>query len=379
MLYLDNAATSYKKPSEFYKAMRKYTKRYSVNAGRGGHKFSTDGMSGIMKTSEELASLFNIDNPERIAYSANATMSLNLAINGILSRGGHVIVTQMEHNSVLRPVHKFGNYTIVKADNFGRVNPDDIKKSIRDDTKLIISTHASNTCGTVLPIAQIGEIAHTAGIPFLVDAAQTAGCRPIDVEEMNIDMLAFSAHKGLLGPLGIGGLYVRDGIELEQIISGGTGSYSKNLEQPRDMPDFLHSGTLNTPAIMALSSSIEYIRRSTPEIISAKQTELAFMLIQRLLNIKDVTVYGITDRNMGERNGTVLFNISGMDSAKVCEILNNEYKIAVRGGWHCAYPSHCALGSEKSGAIRASFGAFSGVHDVFVLANAVNKIAKNKL
>ena len=145
------------------------------------------------------------------------------------------------------------------------------------------------------------------------------------------------------------------------------------------MPDFLHSGTLNTPAIMALYASVEYIKRNTPEIISAKQTELAYMLIERLLNIKDVTVYGITDRSMGERNGTVLFNISDMDSAKVCEILNDEYKIAVRGGWHCAYLSHCALGSEKTGAARASFGAFSSVHDVLVLANAVNRIAKNKL
>ena len=376
MFYLDNAATSYKKPREFYKAMNKYTKKYSVNSGRGGHKFSIDGMKGILHTSEELAGLFNIDNSERIAYTANATMSLNMAISGILSNGGHVIVTQMEHNSVLRPVHKYNNYTFVKADKYGRVSPYDIKEAITDNTKLIVATHASNICGTVLPIAEIGRVAQHYNIPFLVDAAQTAGCRLIDVEEMNIDMLAFSAHKGLLGPLGVGGLYVREGIELEPLLLGGTGSYSESLTQPRDMPDFLHSGTLNTPAIMALASSIGYIKRNSVEVISAKQTELAYMLIERLMNMKNVTVYGITDRKQGERNGTVLFNIDGIDSAKVSRILNDEFKIAVRGGWHCAYLAHIALGSEKSGAVRVSFGAFSDVRDMLVLANAIYTISK---
>jgi len=302
---------------------------------------------------------------------------LNLAIGGVLQSGGHAIITQMEHNSVLRPVHKYGNYTIVSADSFGKINPDDVKKAIRPDTKLIISTHASNVCGTVEPVYQIGKIARDAGILFLLDAAQTAGCKPIDVEKMNIDMLAFSAHKGLLGPLGLGGLYVREGISLSPVITGGTGSASKLLTQPENMPDFLHSGTLNTPAIMALAESVRFIKKHSPEFIGEHQKALAFALIQKLKNMENVRVYGICEKSCGDRNGTVLFNIAGMDSEKVADILNDKFNIAVRGGWHCAYPAHCALGSEQSGGVRASFGFFSDYKSVYRLADAVYKISKN--
>lgn len=378
MLYLDNAATSYEKPAAFYRAMDRYTKRYSVNAGRGGHRYSVLGARGIMETAEELCSLFGADDPERIAFSQNATLSLNQAIGGILKKGGHAVVTQMEHNSVLRPVHSYGNYTIVAADRLGRIAPGRIKNAIRPDTRLVICTHASNVCGTVEPIAEIGKAAHDAGALFLVDAAQTAGCKPIDVEKMNIDMLAFSAHKGLLGPLGVGGLYVREGIELSPIISGGTGTQSRLFEQPRAMPELLQCGTMNTPAIMALAESVRYIKRITPEIISMRQQELAYMLIERLMNMYGVKVYGITKRQQGERNGTVLFNIEGIESGELCEILNDRFKIAARGGWHCAYPSHCALKSEKGGGLRVSFGAFSKRSAVDKLSDAVYRICKER-
>lgn len=376
MLYLDNAATSYQKPREFYRAMDEFTKKYSVNAGRGGHRYSLLGMNGILNTSYALAELFNIENPERIAYSYNATMSLNQAIRGVLKKGGHAVITQMEHNSVLRPVHEFGNYTIVSADEMGRISPEDIKKAIRHDTKLLVCTHASNVSGTVMPIEEIGKIARECGIPFLVDAAQTAGCKPIDVQKMNIDMLAFSAHKGLLGPLGVGGLYVRDGLELLPIISGGTGSHSKSLEQPREMPDLLQSGTINTPAIMALGVSVDFIKNITPEIIAARQRELAFMLIERLENMDGVRVYGIKKRADGDRNGTVLFNLDGLTSTQSAEILNDKFGIATRGGWHCAYPAHCALGSGESGGVRASFGVFSNERSVRLLTDAIYRIRK---
>lgn len=378
MLYLDNAATSYEKPKAFYKAMNQATKKYSVNAGRGGHRYSIDGAAGIMSTAEALCELFGIDNPERIAFSQNATLSLNQGIGGILKKDVHAVITQMEHNSVLRPVHSYGNYTIVPADSYGRVSPEEVAKAIGPQTGLVIATHASNVCGTVEPIAEIGKIAHEAGAVFLVDAAQTAGCKPINVEEMNIDMLAFSAHKGLLGPLGVGGLYVREGIDLLPILAGGTGSLSQLLDQPRQMPDLLQVGTINTPAIMALKSSVEYIKKITPEVIGAQQRELAFALIERLMNMEKVTVYGITDKSQSDRNGTVLFNIDGIESGTLCEILNDQFKIAARGGWHCAYPAHCALGSEKSGGLRVSFGAFSKTKNVRQIADAVYKICKNE-
>ncbi len=376
MLYLDNAATSYIKPKSFYREMNKCTRHLSVNSGRGGHKYSVLGAKGIMETSEKLSLLFNIDNPEDIAYSYNATMSLNQAIGGVLSKGGHAIVTQMEHNSVLRPINKLGNYTVVSADNKGRIAPQDIKNAIREDTKLIVCTHASNVSGTVEPIEEIGKIARKNNILFLVDGAQTAGGKKIDVKKMNIDMLAFSAHKGLLGPLGVGGLYVRDGVRIEPIISGGTGSMSKFLEQPEYMPDLLQAGTMNTPAIVALGKSLDYIKACGVEQISKMQEYLAYSLIEGLLNIKGVSVYGILNSNEGERNGTVLFNIDGMESSRLEEILNRDYKIATRGGWHCAYSAHCALGTEETGGVRASFGAFSKNKDVKGLLSAINRISK---
>lgn len=375
MLYLDNAATSYEKPKAFYDAMNYFTKKYSVNSGRGGHRFSLEGMSGIIDTSEKLCEMFSAESPECIAYSLNATTALNQAIGGILSKGGHAVVTQMEHNSVLRPVHALGNYTIVKADSLGRISPEDVRAAIHKDTVLVVSTHASNVCGTVMPIAEIGKIAHENGALFLADAAQTAGCKHINVKEMNIDMMAFSAHKGLLGPLGVGGLYVRSGIELAPIISGGTGSQSQNLDQPKNMPDLLQAGTMNTPAIMALGESISYINKVGIYNISEHQKMLAFMLIDNLKNMSGVTVYGITSSGEGDRNGTVLFNINGLESGEVCELLDSRFGIAARGGWHCAYPAHCALGSEKTGGLRASFGVFSDKKSVDMLTDAVYNLS----
>lgn len=376
MIYLDNAATSYQKPTEFYRAMDKGVRKFSVNAGRGGHYFSVIGADRVSETGEKLAELFGADNPERIAFSYNATMSLNQAIGGILKKGGHAVVTQMEHNSVLRPVHAYGNYTMAAADEKGFVNAENVRSAMREDTKLVVCTHVSNVCGSVQPIKEIADAAHEGGAVFLLDAAQSAGCKAIDVEEMGIDMLAFSAHKGLLGPMGVGGLYVKEGIELEPVILGGTGTKSQSLQQPSEMPGMLQSGTINTPAIAALGVSLDYIKKVTPEAIAEKQTELAYLLIEKLLNIKGVTVYGECERCRGKRNGTVLFNIDKLESGTVGEILNDEYKIAVRSGWHCAYYAHEALGSQKCGGVRASFGAFSKKSEAEKLAAAVNEIVK---
>lgn len=376
MIYLDNAATSKDKPACFYRAMGKYTERFSVNPGRGGHYFSIKGAQLIYETAEALARLFKIDNPERLAFSYNATTALNQAISGILKNGGHAVVSQVEHNSVLRPVHALGNYTVAAADSLGRVSVQSIKKAIKKDTRLVICTHASNVCGSVENVAEIGVAAHDAGAFFLVDAAQTVGCREIDVGKMNADMMAFSAHKGLLGPMGVGGLYVKEGTPLLPVISGGTGTHSEELTQPSEMPDLLTAGTQNTPAIAALAESVKFIEKFSPKAIGEKQTELAYRLIEGLKNMPGATVYGICSKEDGVRNGTVLFNIDGMTSGEVSEVLNDKFKIAVRGGWHCAYGAHCALGSEKSGGVRASFGFFSKKRDVEKLIDAVYKITK---
>ncbi len=356
MIYLDNPATSMQKPSVVYDAMYRNTVRYSVNAGRGGHWASIAGAEGIAEAQEELAGLFNITNPERIAFTQNATYALNMAIGGILKPGDHAIITSMEHNSVLRPVHRICSYTMVQANQAGEINPADIERAIRKNTRLVITTHASNVCGTIMPVRKIGEICRKYSIPYLVDSAQTAGIIPIDAEAMNISLLAFSGHKGLMGPLGTGGLYVREGIKLNPVIVGGTGTESKNKNQPDSMPDMLHSGTLNTPAIMTLSTALKYIRNIGIENIDRKERFLAQKLFEGLMNIKGVTVYGLAT---GNRNGTVAFNIGDMDSQEAADILNRKFGIATRGGYHCSYIAHRSIGSEKSGAVRIGFGLFS--------------------
>lgn len=376
MLYLDNAATSYRKPTAVYLSLLKNTITNSANAGRGGHSYSIKAAKGIYETTEKLCELFNIPSTERLAYTQNATLALNLAILGMMSESSHTVITQMEHNSVLRPIHKTCRYTMVKADKFGRVNANDVEKAICLDTKMIIMTHASNVCGTIQPIEETAKIAHKHGLLFMVDAAQTAGCLPIDVQKTGIDLLAFSGHKGLMTPMGVGGLYIKDGIMPNPVITGGTGSMSESITQPDFMPDILQSGTLNAPAIIAAKKSIELILKETPQAIGEKEFYIAKRLINSLKNIPGVMVYGLEKEN---RNGTVAFNIDGIDSVTASDILNNEYGICTRGGWHCAYPAHVALGTEKSGAIRASFGYFNSKKDADRLANAIYKISKSKM
>ena len=373
MIYLDNPATSMKKPAAVIEAMHKNTVNFSVNAGRGGHNASLAGARGIAETQEVLADFFNIENPDRIAFTQNATYALNMAISGLLRPRDHVVMTSMEHNSVLRPVHRICSYTLVEANRNGEINPADIRRAIRKNTRLVVTTHASNVCGTIMPVREIGAICKRYNIPYLLDAAQTAGIIPIDARQMNLAMLAFSGHKGLMGPLGTGGLFVREDIALSPLVVGGTGTESKNRSQPAYMPDMLHSGTLNTPAIMALSEAVAYINRIGIFAIEEKERLLAEWLFDGLMNISGVAVYGLKS---GNRNGTVAFNVLGMDSQEVADILNTKFGIATRGGYHCSYIAHKTLGTEKTGAVRAGFGAFSTKKDAEQLLAAVNIIAK---
>ncbi len=373
VLYLDNAATSYRKPAAVYASMLKNTVINSANAGRGGHYYSIRTAKGIYETSESLCRLFNIPSPERIAYTPNATYALNMGILGALSENSHAVITQMEHNSVLRPVYKTCKYTMVKASNKGEIDPGEVEKAIKPNTSMIIMTHASNVCGTILPIKECARIAHRHGLIFMVDAAQSAGCLPIDVERDGIDLMAFSGHKGLMTPLGVGGLYVREGISLKPIITGGTGSMSESLEQPDFMPDLLQSGTVNAPAIIAAKKSIDLIIKETPKGIGESEKRLAEYAAEKLKNIGGLAVYGL---EKGNRNGTVAFNVKGIDSIRTAEILNDDFHICTRGGWHCAYPSHEALGTEKTGAVRASFGYYNTIKDADRLVDAVFKISK---
>lgn len=374
MIYLDNPATSMKKPACVLSAMARNTRDFSVNAGRGGHSASIKGATAIADTQETLAEFFGIKNPERIAFTQNATYALNMGISGFLTRRDHVIITSMEHNSVLRPVHRLCSYTMVEANDKGEIDPRQIERAIRKNTKMVITTHASNVTGTIMPVYEIGAICRKYGLVYLLDSAQTAGVIPIDVEKMGVSMLAFSGHKGLMGPLGTGGLYVAESVKLSPVIVGGTGTLSQSKYQPTDMPDMLHSGTLNTPAIMTLKTAVEYINSVGIKNIEEKERNLAEYLISELKNITGVTVYGLES---GKRNGTVLFNIGNFSSGEVADMLDKDFDIASRGGYHCAYTAHQTIGSEKSGAVRIGFGAFDSKKEADSLLFAVNRIAKS--
>lgn len=369
MLYLDNAATTMKKPLSVYASMIWNTVFKSVNAGRGGHMMSVRGTEGIIETQDEIAELFNIDNPQNIAFTMNATYALNMVILGVLSGGGHVIVTEMDHNSVLRPIYRLGNYTIVEADSSGYVRSERVREAIREDTRLIVCTHASNVCGTIQPVEEIGRIAKEHDILYMVDAAQTAGCIETDVKKLQADFLVFSGHKGLMGPLGTGGVYVKDSAAIEPVITGGTGSKSESLIQPRFMPDMLHSGTVNSPAVRALGAGVRYIKKRGLAEIGGEERRLALKMEKELRNMGNITVYGNVNRI-----GTTAFNIQGMSSGEVTEKLSGEF--ALRGGYHCAPLAHKALGTLKTGVVRASFGAFNNKKDVDKIVDAVWKLRK---
>lgn len=374
MIYLDNAATTLKKPFPVTAALIKNNIFSNVNAGRGSHSFSLKGAAMLDAAAEEVAQLFGIEDSSRIAFMPNATLALNTAIGGALPNGGHAVVTSMEHNSVLRPIHSHASYTMVWADSEGFVKPEDIEAVIGRDTKLIICTHISNVCGSIQPIAQIGELARRHNLLFLVDAAQSAGILDIDVREMNIDLLAFSGHKGLMGPMGTGGLYVGERAGLVPIITGGTGSASDSLTQPDTLPDMLTSGTQNVPAISALGRAAAFVREIGTTRILTHERALADEFMQLVSGISGVKILGSGD--IRRRNGTVAFVLDRLPSAEASERLDKEYGIAVRGGWHCAYTAHKTLGSADFGAVRASFGYYNSRNDVKRLAAAVKKLSQ---
>lgn len=369
MIYLDNAATTLRKPLSVYASLFWNTLFHGGNAGRGGHRESMASVRAIVDTQDSIARLFNIDRAQNIVFTPNATYALNTAILGTAQGGGHIIVTSMDHNSVLRPAHLHGNYTVVWANNKGRVNPKEIENAIQDDTCLIVCTHASNVCGTVEPVGEIGKIAAKHHIPFLLDAAQTAGVMPLDIEKIGADMVAFPGHKGLMGPLGTGGLYIKNPDALRPLVAGGTGSNSESVAQPDFMPDKFHSGTMNAPAIAALGKGVEYILKRGAEDIREHETRLAKALRERLMNMDNVRVYGAENTV-----ATVAFNVEGMDSEEFFERLGSW--AAVRCGYHCAPLAHKTLGTDKTGAVRVSFGIYNRLCDAESMADKVYCISR---
>ncbi|NLV77384.1 MAG: aminotransferase class V-fold PLP-dependent enzyme [Tissierellia bacterium] len=378
MIYFDNAATSFPKPNIVYDSILKAMKEYGANPGRSGHKLALKLGREIFKTRELISKLFNIDNPMNIVFTFNCTESLNIGIKGILKKGDHVITTSMEHNSVLRPLmdlKKEGvEVTIVKGDSKGRINPEDIEKSIKKNTKLIITTHVSNLTGTIMPIERIGKIAKENGVYYLVDAAQSAGIYDIDVKKMNIDILAFPGHKSLLGPQGTGGLYIREDLDVKELKQGGTGSISHLLEQPEVRPDKYESGTPNGPGIVGLGAGIKYILQEGVENIRKYEEELTKHFIEEALKIDGVKVYG--PLNINEQGAVVPINIGYEDSSEVSFILDEYYNICVRPGLHCAPLAHKTIGTFEQGVVRFSFGFYNTHDEIEKGIKAIREISK---
>ncbi len=379
MIYFDNGATSFPKPEQVYERTMEAMKDYGANPGRSGHRLALKTSRGIYKTRNSIAKLFNIDNPMNLIFTFNCTESLNLGIKGILKKGDHVITTSMEHNSVLRPINKLKDRgeeaTIVRAGIDGNIDPKNVLKATRENTKLIVMTHVSNLTGTIMPIEEVGKIAQDHGIIFMVDGAQSAGVYDIDVERMKIDLLAFPGHKGLLGPQGTGGLYISEDLDLEGVFQGGTGSDSESLAQPNMRPDKYESGTLNGPGIIGLGAGLDYIQTRGIVNIRRHEEELTRYFIEECKKIEAIKLYGPLD--IERQAAVVALNVGNLDSSEISYILDERYNIAVRGGLHCAPLAHETIGSLDQGAVRFSFGIFNSLEEVEKGIKALREIIKS--
>lgn len=379
MIYLDNAATSFPKPSEVYDQVLNCMKNYCANPGRGSHDMSVKSALKIMETREEICELFNIPSPLNLIFTSNATEALNISIKGALKRGDHVISTVIEHNSVLRPLHSLFEdgveVTLVGVDKSGYINFNDIKKDIKKNTKMIIINHTSNVLGSIQDIKSIGRISKDNGIIFTVDASQSAGVIPIDVENDYIDLLAFPGHKGLFGPQGTGGLFIRDGIKLRNFKEGGTGSNSHFMVQPDFVPDQFESGTLNTPGIAGLCEGVKFIKRIGLDNIRKYEEELLWYLLEQIKKLSYVKIYGSDSKK--QRSAVISLNVDGIDASIVGEQLN-ERGIAVRTGYHCAPLIHDVIGTEYAGTVRVSPGYFNTFEDIEKLVEAIIMIYRLK-
>lgn len=374
MIYLDNAATSYIKPESVLRAVCEATCKNSANAGRGGYSAAIKSSEILYETREKLATVFGIDNPERIVFCKNTTEALNFGIKGVLSRGGHVITTSMEHNSVIRPIKAMERIgvtcSVLQADKDGNIDIAKLEKMIKPQTKLIVMTHSSNVCGNIYDIEAVSKIARRNRVIFMVDAAQSAGS--ITLEAECVDLLAFPGHKGLMGPMGTGGLYVREGINIRPIIEGGTGSLSESLTQPDFFPDMLESGTQNVPGLSGLGTACDFILKNGIENIHNYEKDLRERFEEKVMNMDGITIYG-----GNHKTAITALNICGADCVEVAQRLSAEYDICVRAGLHCAILAHKSLGTENVGCVRFSFGFFNTPKEVDFAADALYKISKD--
>lgn len=379
MIYFDNAATTLQKPECVLRAVMDAMTTFG-NPGRGVHEPAMAASRGIYGARCALAQLFHAESPAQIAFTANATQALNIAIKGTLSPGDHVITTAMEHNSVLRPLYELERQgvelTILPADKQGRVAYEAFEAAMRDNTRAIVCTHGSNLTGNLLDIGKIGAIAKANDLLFVVDASQTAGVFPIDVQEMNIDILCFTGHKSLLGPQGTGGLYVREGLEVRPLLTGGSGVQSHSRTHPAQMPTALEAGTLNAHGLAGLNAGVRYLLEAGIDTVRQKELKLMWAFYEGVKRIPGITVYG--DFSQQERCPIVSLNIRDYDSAQVSDALFSQFGIATRPGAHCAPLMHDALGTGSRGAVRFSFSHCNTMEEINIAIAALRELAQEE-
>ena len=378
MIYLDNAATTMYKPQVVIDAVVNAMTRMG-NAGRGANEASLSASRIIFDTRDRLCKLFNGTNPKQIVFTNNSTESLNIAIKGLLNPGDHVITTMLEHNSVLRPLYEMKEkgveLTIVKSNRKGTLDIVDIEAEIKENTKMIVCTNGSNLTGNYVNVGEIGKLAKERGILFVVDASQTAGVFPIDVQEMNIDVLCFTGHKGLLGPQGTGGMYVREGLAIRPLKVGGSGIKTYSKTHPVEMPTALEAGTLNGHGIAGLHAALGYLEEEGIDNIRAREQELMWRFYEAVKEIPNVIVYG--DFSTKNRCAVVTLNIGDYDSSEVSDALLMDYNISTRPGGHCAPLMHEALGTVEQGAVRFSFSHYNTDEDVETAIRAIRELSQD--
>ncbi|WP_296401123.1 aminotransferase class V-fold PLP-dependent enzyme [uncultured Acidaminococcus sp.] len=377
MIYLDNAATTLRKPQPVIDAVVAAMTTLG-NSARGTHDGSLSASRIIYGTREKLADFFGCHRPDHVVFTCNSTEALNMAICGLLNPGDHVISTDLEHNSVLRPLYRMEaernvSLSFVPADRQGNLNYGDFARLIRPETRAIVCTHASNLTGNAVDIGRVGEIAHAHGLTFIVDASQTAGVLPIDMAAQHIDILCFTGHKSLMGPQGTGGLCLGEGVNLRPWKVGGTGVQTYSRSQPEQLPTLLEAGTLNGHGIAGLSAALDYIREVGMDTIREKEEALMRRFYAGVSAVPGVTVYGDFT---APRTAVAALNIRDYDSGEVADALSQDYGIATRSGAHCAPRMHRALGTEHQGAVRFSFGWFNTEAEIDTAIQAVKELTE---
>lgn len=378
MIYLDNSATTLKKPAVVIEAVTNALSQLG-NSGRGVHEDSLKSSEVIFQTRQALCRLFNGEQARQIVFTSGATESLNLAIEGMLFGNDHVITTALEHNSVLRPLYRMQKekgleLTIIPADKQGNLDYSDFEAAIKEQTKAIIVTHASNVTGNIVDLEKISGICEKHGLYLIVDASQSAGVLPIDVQALKIDLLCFTGHKSLYGPQGTGGLYVRPGISLRPLKVGGSGIDTFNPQHPTSFPTALEAGTLNGHGIAGLGAGVHYLLDQTIEKLSQETGRISQLFYEEVSKIDDLIVYG--DFSTNQRCPIVSLNLGQRDSAEISDLLSYEYGIATRSGGHCAPLMHEALGTKEQGVVRFSFSSFTTEHEIWEAIAALQKISQ---